>query len=134
MKVKTQVKAKVTNGDYKSLTINGIRITIDGDNAYINDIEIPKKIAEYVIDHVKHDSIPELRLNYVEYEANLTLEIEDYGITITQRGKELLTILFIGNGVLLLTPKHSHKVRNAEGLRRILRREVNVLCVKYFNS
>jgi hypothetical protein len=134
MKVKTQVKAKVTNGDFKSLTINGIHITIDGDNAYINDVEIPKKIAEYVIDHVKHDSIPELHLNYVEYEANLTLEIEDYGITITQRGKELLTILFIGNDALLLTPKHSHKVRNAEGLRRILRREVNVLCVKYLNS
>jgi hypothetical protein len=133
MKVKTQVKAKVTNGDYKSLTINGIHITIDGDNAYLNDIEIPKKIAEYVIDHVDHvknDSITELRLNYVEYEANLTLEIEDHGITITQRGKELLTILFKGNNALLLTPKHSHKVRNAEGLRRILRREVIALCVR----
>ena len=130
MKIITQVKAKVTNGDYKSLTINGIHIKIDGDNAYLNDIEIPKKIAEYVIDHVKADSILELHLNYVEYEANLTLEIEDYGITITQRGKELLTILFKGNNALLLTPKHSHKVRNAEGLRRILRREVIFLCVK----
>ena len=133
MKVKTQVKAKVTNGDFKSLTINGIYIAIDRHNAYINNIEIPKEIAEYVIDHVDHvknDSITELRLNYVEYEANLTLEIEDHGITITQRGKELLTILFKGNNALLLTPKHSHKVRNAEGLRRILRREVIVLCVK----
>ena len=130
MKIITQVKAKVTNGDYKSLTINGIHITIGGDNAYLNDIEIPKKIAEYVIDHVKADTTPELHLYYVEYGANLTLEIEDYGITIAQRGKELLTILFKGNNALLLTPKHSHKVRNAEGLRRILRREVIVLCVK----
>jgi len=124
MKVKTQVKAKVTNGDYKSLTINGIHIKIDGDNAYLNDIEIPKKIAEYVIDHVKADTIPELHLYYVEYEANLTLEIEEYGITITQRGKELLMIIFRGNMALLLTPKHSDKVRNADKLRRILKREV----------
>lgn len=124
MKIITQVKAKVTNGDFKSLTINGIYIAIDRHNAYINDIPVPKRIAEYVIDHVKADSIPELHLNYVEYEANLTLEIEDYGLTIRQRGKELLTITFRGNIVFLLTPKHSDKVRNADKLRRILKREV----------
>lgn len=124
MKIITQVKAKVTNGDFKSLTINGIHIAIDRHNAYINDIPIQKRIAEYVIDHVKADSIPELHLNYVEYEANLTLEIDDYGLTIRQRGKELLTITFRGNIAFLLTPKHSDKVRNADKLRRILKREV----------
>ncbi|WP_016730835.1 hypothetical protein [Saccharolobus islandicus] len=124
MKVKTQVKAIVTNGDFKSLTINGIYLMIDGDNAYINDILIPKEIAEYVIDHVRADTIPELHLYYVEYGANLTLEIEEYGITITQRGKELLMIIFEGNNALLLTPKHSCKVRNADRLRRLLKREV----------
>ena len=130
MKVKTQIKAKVTNGDYKSLTINGIYVVIDGDNAYINDTPIPKEIAEDIIDHVKAETSISLHLHYVEYEANLTLEIEDYGITVTQRGKELLTILFRGNNALLLTPKHSHKVRNADSLRRLLKREVFSLCVK----
>ncbi|BAB67613.1 hypothetical protein [Sulfurisphaera tokodaii] len=130
MKVKTQVKAIITNGDYKSLTINGIHVVIDDDNAYINDTPIPKEIAEDVIDHVKAETPIRLHLHYVEYEANLTLEIEDYGITVTQRGKELLTIIFKGNNALLLTPKHSHKIRNADRLRRLLKREVISLCVR----
>lgn len=129
MKVKTQVKAIVTNGDYKSLKINGIYVVIYDDNAYINDTVIPKEIAEDVIDHVKAETPIHLHLHYIEYEANLTLEIEDYGITFTQRGKELLTIIFKGNNALLLTPKHSYKVRNADRLRRLLKREV-IACVR----
>ncbi|BFI75518.1 hypothetical protein [Sulfurisphaera ohwakuensis] len=125
MKVKTQIKAKVTNGDFKSLRIdNLINIYVDDDCAYFNETPIPKRIAEEIIDSVKADTPIRLHLSYIEYEANLTLEVEDYGLSIKQGDKEILTIKFYGSKAVLLTLKHEYKIRYADKLRETLRHKV----------
>ncbi|MCH4814973.1 MAG: hypothetical protein QXY87_04070 [Saccharolobus sp.] len=128
MKVKTQVKAKVTNYNnyFKSLTIEDLlNILVDNKEAYLNDISIPKEIGKYVINSIKANTPVSLHLNYIEYEANLTLEVEDYGLSIRQGDKEILTIEFHGNKAILLTPKHEYKIRNADKLREMLRHRVS---------
>ena len=127
MKVKTQVKAKVTNGDFKSLRIDDlVFIYVDEDRAYLNEISIPKSIAEEIIDSIKAkaDSQRTLRLIYIEYEADLTLEVEDYGLRVTQGGREIFAIVFREDRAVLLTPKVAYKIKHAESLRESLRHGV----------
>ena len=125
MKVKTQVKAKVTNGDFKSLRIDDlVFIYVDEDRAYFNEISIPKSIAEEIIDSIKADSQRTLRLIYIEYEADLTLEVEDFGLRVTQGGREIFAIVLRGDRAVLLTPKVDYEIEHAESLRESLRHGV----------
>ncbi|AWR94458.1 hypothetical protein [Acidianus brierleyi] len=122
MKIITQVKAKVTDfGDFKSLIIEDINLSVfvDSKEAYLNDISIPKEIGNYVIDCIN-------RADTISYEDYLTLEIEDYGLSIKQGNKEVLTIEFHGNKAVLLTPKkYCYEIRNADKLREMLRYKVS---------
>jgi hypothetical protein len=113
MKVKIQVKANI-DGDFRGLTIEGLRLIIDDDKAYINDIPIPKEIGNYVIDRVS--------ANTVSHEANLKLEIEDYGLIIEQGDKEILTIEFHWNKAVLLTPKRCYELKHADKLKESLQK------------
>ena len=123
----TGVTAKVLRadtGDFLSLVVKGLVNVVVGDGAYVNDTPIPLELGRSIIESVRPDRPIALHLGYIEYEAYLTLEVEDCGLRLRQGDREIFAIEFHGDRAVLLTPEDACEIEHTEGLRESLRHGV----------
>ena len=123
----SRVTAKVLRadtGDFLSLVVKGLINVFVSDEAFINDTPIPVSLARSIIESVRPDRPIALHLGYIEYEADLMLEVGDYGLRVTQGDREIFAIEFHGDRAVILTPEDAYEIEHTEGLRESLRHGV----------
>ena len=115
---------RADTGDFLSLVVKGLVNIFVSDEAFINDTPIPVSLARSIIESVRPDRPIALHLGYIEYEADLTVEVGDYGLRFRQGDREVFSIEFHGDRAVLLTPEDAYEVEHTEGLRESLRHGV----------